>query len=98
MLKKSVILTVSLIILISLMACSAHVHTVGRGPQTGQEVQARQWYVLWGLVPLNDIDTNQMAGGAADYQIKTEQAFLDIVINWFTSAVTIYSRTVTVTK
>jgi hypothetical protein len=98
MLRKSVILAISMVVLLSMIACSAHVHQVGRGPQTGQEMQARQWYILFGLVPLNDIDTNQMAGGAADYQITTEQSFLDIVINWFTSAVTVYSRTVTVTK
>ncbi|MBW6515027.1 MAG: Bor family protein [Candidatus Cloacimonetes bacterium] len=96
MLKKGVMLTIALILLLSLIACSTHVHTVGRGPQTGQEVQARQWYILWGLVPINTVDTYQMVAGATDYEIKTEQSFLDVVINFFTSSVTVYSRTVTV--
>jgi len=39
-----------------------------------------------------------MAGGAANYEIKTEQSPLDIIINFFTGIVTVYSRTVTVTK
>ena len=33
-----------------------------------------------------------------DYEIKTEQSALDIIFNIFTSSVTVYSRTVTVTK
>jgi len=45
-----------------------------------------------------DDTSAKMAGGASDYMIKTEQKFLDIVINIFTSAVSVYSRTVTVTK
>ena len=98
MLKKSVMLTVSVIILLSFIACSTHVHTIGRGPQTGQRVEARQWYILWGLVPINSVDSHQLAAGATDYEIKTEQNVLDVIINFFTSAVTVYSRTVTVTK
>jgi len=98
MLKKIGMLSIVLIVLLSFIACSTHVHTVGRGPQTGQEMQARQWYILWGLVPINDVNTHQMAAGATDYEIKTEQSFLDVVINFFTSAVTVYSRTVTVKK
>lgn len=78
--------------------CAAHQHTVGAGPSTGQTDEARQWYILWGLVPLNDVDSQSLAGGAADYEIRTEQSFLDVVMNIFTSLVTVYSRTVTVTQ
>jgi hypothetical protein len=81
-----------------IIGCSAHVHKVGSGAQGNQAIQARQWYVLFGLIPINEVDTNQMAGGAQNYEIKTEQCVMDILINFFTSAVTIYSRTVTVTK
>jgi hypothetical protein len=87
-----------LILLLAMVGCTAHMHTIGAGPQgKGMELQ-RQWYVLWGLVPINTVDTAQMAGGAANYEIKTEQAPLDIVINIFTSYITVVSRTVTVTK
>ncbi|MDO9576918.1 MAG: hypothetical protein Q7J16_03455 [Candidatus Cloacimonadales bacterium] len=50
------------------------------------------------FMPLNEVDTNQMAGGAANYEIKTEQSAMDIIMNLFTSCVTVYSRTVTITK
>ena len=77
---------------------SADRATVGAGPSTGQAAEARQWYILWGLVPLNDVDSQAMAAGATDYEIQTEQSFLDVVMNIFTGIITVYSRTVTVTQ
>jgi hypothetical protein len=73
-------------------------HTVGEGAKGNTEVVQRQWYVLWGLAPLNDVDTNSMAGGAEDYNIEVKQSFVDAIIGAFTGAVTIAPRTVTVTK
>ena len=78
--------------------CSAHTHIIGDGGDGSETVEQRQWYVLWGLVPINDVDSAEMADGAANYTIETEQSALDVVINIFTSIVSIYSRTVTVTK
>lgn len=88
-----------LVVLIFLMTgCAAHIHEVGNGAQGNNTMEARQWYVLWGLVPINDVDSADMAGDAADYTIKTEQSALDVIINLFTSYITVVSRTVTVTK
>jgi hypothetical protein len=39
-----------------------------------------------------------MAGSAKDYTIKTEVSALDVIINIFTTYVSVVSRTVTVTK
>ncbi len=91
-------LGITIVFLLGMLACSAHVHQVGTGPQTGQTIEARQWYILWGLIPLNEINTQQMAGGANNYEIATELGVLDVIITMFTSAVTVYSRTVKVTK
>lgn len=77
--------------------CMAHRHVVGNGG-SGQTEEARQWYVLWGLVPINNVDSQQMAGGSSNYTIETEITPLDFVINIFTSFVTVYSRTVSVTR
>ncbi|MBU1701293.1 MAG: hypothetical protein KJ970_12415 [Candidatus Eisenbacteria bacterium] len=82
----------------TLAGCAAHVHKVGAGPSGNDIVEARQWYILWGLVPLNEVDSNVMAAGAKDYEITTSQQPLDIIINIFTGIVTVNSRTVTVTK
>ena len=95
---KKIVAIIMLISLIALVGCSANIHQVGKDAQGNDVVEARQWYILFGLAPLNEVDTNQMAGDAVDYEIKTEQSALDIILNMFTSAVTVYSRTVTVTK
>ena len=95
---KKVTIIIMLITLLALVGCATHIHTIGKGAQGGQTIETRQWYALWGLVPLNEVDTSTIAGDATDYEIKTEQNALDIILNIFTSAITVYSRTVTVTK
>ena len=95
--KKAVVLII-IVSSLFLIGCSTHIHTVGSGPQTGQVETARQWYILFGLIPLNTVDTGSMAGGAANYEIKTSQEALDIIIGIPAAYITVKSRTVTVTK
>ena len=97
MLRKC--LAVALILgIFVVIGCSTHNHKVGNGAQGNDMMMQRQWYILFGLVPLNEVDTKAMAGGATDYHIMTQQTPLDIVINLFTSAISVYSRTVVVRK
>ncbi|RMF57775.1 MAG: hypothetical protein D6748_10425 [Calditrichaeota bacterium] len=98
MLRKitSVLLILSFIFVLT--GCFTNIHRVGNGPQQGVKVEQRQWYVLWGLVPINQVDSQSMAGGATDYEIKTEFTFVDIVIGFFTGIITVQPRTVKVTK
>ncbi|HOL48189.1 MAG TPA: hypothetical protein PK189_08405 [bacterium] len=95
---KKITVYVCLFSLLFVMACSTHIHKIGAGAKGGESIEKRQWYALWGLVPINNVDSSEMAGGAANYEIKTEQSPLNIIINFFTGIVTVYSRTVTVTK
>lgn len=81
-----------------LTGCMTHMHVVGEGSKQGIVETERQWYALWGLIPINKVDTKEMAKGAKDYTIKTEQSALDIIINIATSFVTVYSRTVEVRR
>ena len=101
------LITITLIISMLFISCATHLHTVGYGPQIGVKATARQYYLLWGLVPLNTVDTNEMAGTdingnqIEDYEIQTQFGVLDITINWIsimTTGLFISSRTVTVTK
>ncbi len=96
--KKMIKVVTILLLLLFVVGCTTHIHKVGNGPQTYNSQEERQWYVLWGLVPLNDIDTNDMAGDAANYEIKTEVTPLDILISIPASWVSVSSRTVTVIK
>jgi hypothetical protein len=83
---------------VAMTGCLSHTHVVGDGAQTGQTEMKRQWYILFGLVPLNEVDSQAMAGDADDYTIKTTQSFIDGVIGIFTGIVTIQPRTVKVEK
>ena len=66
---RILIITTSLVLFIS--ACTTHTHIVGKGAQGTTEVSKRQLWVV-SLVPINDVDTNKMAGDAMDYEIKTQ--------------------------
>ena len=87
-----------LFVMVAASGCAAHMHVVGDGGSGEEIVEKRQWYVLWGIVPINEVDTAEMADGASDYTIDTEHTALDFIINIFTGLITIQSRTVTVTK
>ena len=55
-----------------------HVHIIGKGSQTGIEVKARQWYMFFGLISLNSININDMAGSANNFEITTKGSWLNI--------------------
>ena len=79
-------------------SCLSHRHIVGNGPKTGVKVESRQWYALWGLVPVGSVNTKELAGGAENYEIYTRCNAADFFLNLLTGIVTFQSRTVTVTK
>lgn len=98
MIKKSIAIALLLFIVFYSTGCMSHTHVVGKGAQSTQTMESRQWYILFGLVPLNNANTAELAKDAVDYTIKTEITPLDFIMNIVTGFVTIYSRTVTVTK
>ena len=97
MLQKCLAVVLILGVLL-LIGCAAHVHKVGNGAQGNDIMMERQWYVLYGLVPINEVDTNAMAGEATDYEIMTQHTGLDVIINIFTGVISVNSRTVIVRK
>ena len=87
-----------IVAMLFVIGCAAHTHKVGNGAQGTDIVEARQWYVLWGLVPINDVDTNAMAGGATDYEITTQVTVIDFVISAVLGNISINCRSVAVQK
>jgi len=84
-----------------LPACFTLEHTVGRGPQTigPQQVQETRWFALYGLWPLNEVDSQRLAGeGTRDYRVVTKFTYVDVVISAITSFASIYCQTVIVEK
>jgi len=97
--RKAITTTLCVMFLsVALGGCFAFKHTVGNGGTGQTSVAQKQWFLLWGLVPLTNVDGGKMAGGAADYTIKTEYSIVDFLISIVTQWVTVYPMTCTVTK
>ena len=97
--KKVFIIFAAVILVVS--ACTPHAHVIGKGPSTGLQESARQYYILFGLVPLNKVDTNSMVNDVADFKINTITGPTDVLIGIAANMIfptTISSRTVKVTK
>lgn len=80
-----------------LIGCFTNEHIVGTGAATGYTESAKQWYVLWGFLPLNNVDTKAMSGAAQNYKIVTQQSLVDMVIMGITGGI-LAPRTVKVIK
>lgn len=95
-----VFLLVAVFIFGPLTGCFTMKHTVGNGGGTQVAAAERQWFALWGLIPLGSKDGGQMAAnaGLSDYTVQTQWSVVDIILNIFTGYITFYSRTVTVFK
>ena len=96
--KKIRMLFLALTIAFAITSCYTLEHTVGMGAKGGSTMEKRQWYVLWGLVPINQVDSKQMAGGAANYNIKSQMTFVDVIISAVAGIVTVSCQSVMVTK
>ncbi len=80
--------------------CYTMNHTVGMGGADGNEVASdRQWYILWGLVPITNVDGGQLAkskGLTTNYTVQTQMSFLDCILNFITGIVSVSGQTVKV--
>ena len=92
---------VVLLLVVSMFAISCsyqHRHLIGNGPQSGVELTRKQWYALWGLVPVNDVNVTELAGNSENYEVYSRRSAGDVFLNLITGLVSFTSRTVTVTK
>ena len=96
--KKVRMLLFALTIAFTVTSCYTLDHTIGSGAKGSSMTAQRQWYVLWGLVPINTVDSKQMAGGAANYNIKSQMTFVDVIISAVAGIVTVSCQSVMVTK
>ena len=69
---------------------------VGAGGSGAERTEFNQWFALWGLVPITEIDPESVTGGASDYTVESIFTPLDCVINIFTSFVTIYRKSIVI--
>ena len=92
---KKIILLVALSFCFT--SCYVHTFTVGEGAEGMKTVKEKQHNFIYGLASGKTPDTQAMAGGAKNYDVKNEMTFIDGLINSLTFG--IYNpTTVTVTK
>jgi hypothetical protein len=94
--KKTILAIFLLVGMLS--SCMTLTHVVGNGGSSGVATEKKQWYALWGLVPVNTVETKEMAGGATNYTIKSQVKFVDYVISVFTGIASFNCQTVSVQK
>lgn len=94
--KLSAVLLIVAIVFI--VGCASHTHKVRHGAVFNRTNVERQWYILYGLVPLNDVDTQAMANGKRNYEITTQVTPVDYIYHVLFSPITITCRTVTVKR
>lgn len=91
--------TLACIALLGLGAgCVSHHHVVGVGPTGVGEESVRQYYILFGMIAFNEVDTLRMAGGLNGYAVETSYTLTDMLLMPFLLPLTTTSRTVTVLK
>jgi hypothetical protein len=83
------------ILLCGLPGC-AHEHVIGLGPTGLGETSARQLYLLFGLVTVNEVNVQRMASDLTSYSVHTEYSIVDILLAPLLLPLTMTSRTVTV--
>ncbi len=76
--------------------CVSHQHVVGLGPTGTGSTSERQYYVLFGLLQVNEVDTQRFAPELTSYTIDTRFSFTDLVLSTLMLPLTVTTRTVTV--
>ncbi|MDG1885363.1 MAG: Bor family protein [Flavobacteriaceae bacterium] len=89
----SVVFTASML----LTSCFSYTSVVGIGAQGTSQTTNWNHYVIYGLAPIKVSDSKQMANGAENYTIHTEQSFVNGLVSFLTGG--LYTpTTTTVTK
>lgn len=96
MFKKFICMVMLVGMLFAGSGCMTLIHQVGDGAQGNEMVEKRQWYVLWGLVPINEVDSQELAEGASDYTVTSQVTIIDGLISAVLGWISVASQTVTV--
>lgn len=67
-----------------LVSCFTMKYDVGSGAQTGVKVEAKNHYVVNGLVPIKTANPTEMAGDAKNYTVTISHSFIDGLVNFLT--------------
>lgn len=79
-----------------LQGCVSNSVSVGLGSTGSGDRTERQYYLLFGLVSVNEVDTRRMAGSLTSYAVDAEFGWMDLLLAPILLPLTMTSRTVTV--
>lgn len=85
-----------LIIAVSMTSCYTLTYSVGEGARTGYTVSKKNHYLIYGLIPLQTSDPQEMAGGAENYDVTIQHNFIDGLVDFLTGG--IYTPTTTTVR
>lgn len=95
--KKIKLLFIGIACSFLLSSCFTYTTVVGDGAENNKEIQKWNHYFLWGLAPGNVSNPAELAGESKNYDVKTEQSFVNGLVNVLTFG--IYApTTTTITK
>lgn len=92
--RRSCLLAVPLLVLLG--GCMSHTHVVGVGSTGIGTESTRQYYLFFGLLPLNEVNVQRETGDLTGYEIHSQYGFVDILLSPLLFFLTGTSRTVTV--
>jgi hypothetical protein len=75
--RKSIKLFSIAAMFFAMTSCYSHKFTIGEGPQTGVQVEGKNNFFLFGLIPGKVTDPQAMAGDTKNYEITEVQTFVD---------------------
>ena len=79
-------------------SCQMHSHRVGAGPSGSGSDQMRQYWIFFGLVEINEADSQRMTQDLPNYEIVTEFSFVDMLLCPILLPLTVTSRTIHVNR
>ena len=71
---------------------------VGTGANGGEKMEHRQWFALWGLIPITEIDPEGSLNGATNYDVVSTFTPVDVIVGIVTGIVTVQPKTIIIEK
>lgn len=94
--RAALVLVLFALLVPMLAGCVVHRHRLGNGPAGAGEQTLRQYYIFFGWLRLNDVDTQRVTADLSSYAIETEFSLVDILLAPILLPLTMTSRTITV--
>ena len=92
--KNLLVVTFSVLMMTS---CYTYQYSVGDGaPNPAAVVQAKNHYLIAGLVPVGTSSPEEMAKGAENYDVRVQHTFVDGLLNLITGG--LYTPTTTTVR